>query len=115
MTLQLSGLSARSQQQWEAYLAAQLQAGASGQALVDELAAGGYALAEAQAMVSRTVRARQGKLGATLGCSLLLFLAGLVTLIVPVQSQNKQWFWIGAIICGLTGIVYGIVQLAKTR
>lgn len=110
-----SGLSARSQQQWEAYVATQVQVGANGHTLFDKLVAAGYSAAEARAILSRALRARQGKLGGALGCSVVMFLAGLVTLITPVQSQNRQWFWIGAIICGLIGIAYSGVQLGKTR
>ena len=116
MTRAPTGLSARSQQQWEAYLTAQIQAGVNGRdTLVAELAAGGYTPADAQAMVSRAFRTRQNKLGGTLGCGVLLTLAGLTTLFVPLQSQGRAWLWIGAILCGLIGIVYSIVQLAKTR
>lgn len=115
MTLSPTGLSARSQQQWEAYLTAQVQAGISGQALVEELVAGGYSPTEAQAMMSGAVRARQGKLGVTLGCSVLLLLGGLSTFLAPVHTQDTRWFWVGAIICGPIGIVYSIVRLAKTR
>jgi uncharacterized membrane protein len=115
MTSELTGLSARSQQQWEAYLTAQVKAGIGGQTLVDELVAGGYSSAEARTMVSRAVQARQGKLGVTLGCSVLLLLGGLSTFLAPVHTQDTRWFWVGAIICGPIGIVYSIVRLAKTR
>lgn len=115
MTPQPTGLSARSQQQWEAYLAAQMQAGANGHTLVEELVAAGYSPAEAQAMMSRAVRSRQSKLGVTLGCSVLLLLGGLSTFLTPVQTQNARWLWIGAVICGIIGIVYAIAQLAKKR
>jgi hypothetical protein len=110
-----TGVSARSHQQWEAYLADRVQASARDRALVEELVSCGYTPAEAQAMVSRAVGARHGRLAGTLGCSLLLFLAGVATLITPLQSQNRAWLWIGAIICGLTGIVYCLLQFAKTR
>ena len=109
------GLSARSPQQWEVYLETQVRAGASSQALVDELNASGYSPAEAQAMVSRAVRAQHNKLGLILGVSVLMFLCGLATLIAPVPSQGRLWIWIGAFACGLIGIVYSLAKLAKTR
>jgi hypothetical protein len=109
-------LSGRSPRQWQAHIEMEIQAGESGRLLIDEMVTSGYAPADAHAIVSRAVRARQGRLGALLGCSTLAVLVGVGTLLSAIAaSEAPQYIWIGGMACGLVGIVYAIYQLAKSR
>jgi hypothetical protein len=116
MNVENRTLSGRSPRQWQAHVEMQIQAGESGRLLIDEMVTSGYAPADAHAIVSKAVRARQGKLGTLLGCSTLAVLFGVGTLLSAIAaSETPQYIWIGGMVCGLVGIVYAISQLAKAR
>jgi hypothetical protein len=107
-------LSGRSPRQWQAHVELAIQGGKPGRLLVEEMVGGGYAPAEAHAIVSRAVRARNTRLGSLLGCSVLLTLMGIATIVTATEA-GSGWLWIGAVVCGLIGIVYSIARLAQAR
>lgn len=114
MSAQHKLLSGRSPRQWQAHVELEIQAGRSGRRLVDEMVGAGYAPSEAQALVSRAVRARNTKLGILLAGSLLFTLMGLATIATASQA-GRGWLWIGAVVCGLIGTVYAVARLIQAR
>lgn len=107
-------LSGRSPRQWQAHIEMDIQEGLPGRLVVEEMVRSGFAPAEARARVSRAVRARNTRLGSLLGCSSLFVLMGVGT-IVTAADTGSGWVWIGAVVCGLVGIVYSVTRLLRAR
>ncbi len=107
-------LSGRTPRQWQAHIEMDIQQGRPGRLLVEEMVGSGFSPAEAHALVSRAVRARNTKLGSLLGCSVLFTLMGIATISTATQT-GSGWIWIGAVVCGLVGIGYSISRFIQAR
>jgi len=95
------------------YLASQVQQGRSAQDLIAEVVSTGLSQAEARALVSEAVRSQKSRALKILVASVLLFFAGLSVTVTPFSEGRYICF--GALICGLIGIIYGVIQLTKVR
>ncbi len=112
---------ARSHLQWQAYLEDQAGQGKSRADLLDELAAAGVAPAEAQALLSGAISQNRKRINTIAGGSLLLLLCGLTVTFstwysaAASSSGGTVYLFVGAVVCGLTGIVYAIVKMVRAR
>lgn len=107
--------SGRSKRQWSAYIEHKIRQGTPSQSLINEIISEGLSQKDAEELVNQVARSQRSKGMKILGCSTILFLAGLIITISTISSAEEGVIWYGAIICGLVGIIYGITRIIKAR
>jgi len=112
---------ARSRRQWQAYLETQVGQGRPPAELMAELIAAGVAPADGEALLAEVIGKRKTRIVVILAASVLLFLCGSAVSLGNLASATSSSVggtvvvWIGAVLCGLIGIGYGIAQIIKSR
>lgn len=108
--------SGRSKRQWSAYIEHKIRQGTPSQSLINEIVSEGWSQKDAEELVNQVAQSQRSKGMKILGCSTILFLAGLIITISTISSASEEGIiWYGAILCGLIGIIYGITRIIKAR
>ena len=109
----------RSPRQWAVYLEHSVQQGRPAEQLLAEMTARGIPLLEAQTLLSGAMQSRSNRTGKILGCSALLFFGGLLFTLATFHTASQSggsWIaFVGAIVCGAIGLVYGVQRARKGR
>lgn len=102
--------------QWEAHVSQMVARGIPRQAILETMLRANWPDQAARALIQRVVsKARGVALAIMLGCALMAIVALIITIVSYQQARwGGTWFvWIGGVLTGATGFVYGLVRLIK--
>jgi ferric-dicitrate binding protein FerR (iron transport regulator) len=105
----------RSWRQWQAYARAHLDAGKPVESLLAEMAAAGLSQPDASRILHEVARAMRKRAWLMLGWGVVSIVIGLVLAMISLRARGSTtyFWWFGAALVGLVGVVRGIYELYR--